>query len=207
MKKSDSFADVSPEQYDQFYTVDWRFFIPISFEKKILVVGNGAAETVLFFRKIGVQVDVCNYDLVLVYPDTIYDTIIIPDSSGFIEEPILFIKNIKKLLKKDGVLLVGFLNRFFYSRWKNKKQFTSTIYMMRKRLSSFKQIEILGCFPELKIPEYIFPIDLAVSEFVLKHRYRYRFPSIFLSLITSPLFLPIFIHFLPAYYIIATSEN
>ncbi len=209
---------VLPKQYEQSYAVDWRFFLPISVQSKVLVIGDGAAEAVLFFKRIGLEIDACNYfDLVgheenlpisLKYPNSIYDIIIIPDSSGFIAaQSVSIFQNASKLLKKKGVILIGFLNHFFFSRHKNDKHFTSTVYMMSKRLINFSSVNIFGCFPDLRIPEYIFPIDPTSVRFVLNHRYRYRFSKILLSLITAPLLMPILVHFFPAYYILAVSEN
>ena len=218
MKRLGSSTGMLPEQYDQSYAVDWRFLLPIEIGSKILVVGNGAIEAALVFRKIGLQVDVCNYiDLVgqgetlsfiQTHPNSVYDIIIIPDSSGFVvAQFVSFFQSIDKLLKKNGKILVGFLNSLYPSRQKKNKKFTSTIHMIRKSLINFNQIKTFGCFPDLIIPEYIFPMDSASVKFVLKHRYRYRFPKLLLSFITTPLLLPLLVHFLPVYYILAVSEK
>lgn len=218
MKTLNPLNDALTEQYDQSYAVDWRFLIPIEVGSKILVVGNGATEAALFFSKIGLQVDVCNYidivgreetlSFIQTHPNSVYDIIIIPDSSGFVAAQFVsFFQSIDKLLKKNSKVLVGFLNRLYPSQQKKNMRFTSTIQVIRKSLINFKQIKTFGCFPDLVIPEYIFPIDPASVKFVLKHRYRYRFPKLLLSFITTPLLLPLLVHFLPAYYILAVSEK
>ncbi len=188
------------------YSLDWRFFLPISETSKILYIGEGGSEVQAFFARLNVNrfsvLDGDNLDKIRSSPDlpSTFDVIAIPyDIPSHGEYAAL-----KKRLSPGGSLLIGFSNRYLSIR-KNAISLLKLRFLLAR--AGFSKVKYYGIFPDQYAPEYIFPLNLHAVAFALRHRYQYRMKSWLLQgLLFSP-FLFLLLYCAPAYYAIATSDN
>jgi len=108
----------------------------------------------------------------------------------------------RRLIQPEGVLLVGFSNRWDVRR-KIRSQ-ASSVGEMRSILLElgFRSIRFFGAVPEPLAPEYIFPLQPRSLGFVLDQRYRHKLPQLVLSLAHTRA-AHFLLNFMPFYYAVA----
>jgi hypothetical protein len=114
--------------------------------------------------------------------------------------------SINKYMRSGGVLLIGFANIFFSK--KNKPQpglYHSSPGKMKRFLkkNGYALTGIYGAIPDLFIPEYIFPLTNQSVGFILRSRYTYKIPGLFLHWLTNSFLTNIIANFFPAYFVVA----
>lgn len=184
------------------YSLDWRFFLPVSANSKILYIGEAGDEVRQFFRRLNIN-EVSSIEknsLAEVESLSTFDLISIPydflNSSGY--------PKLRDLIRPDGFLLIGFSNRF-----RSKDVNATFLFQIRSILkkAGFSPLKYYGILPDQYIPEYIFPLTSQAIGFVLRHRYQYRLPRWVLQLISSTLSALLLSNFLPAYYVLAKADS
>ena len=216
----------SPDKFPD-NSLDWRFLLPISSESKILIIGHDCGHIQQYFINLGLsevfycignqprssnlgenetQQNILTYDDLRVTSQlySFFDVVVCPSGlpTGSIEVLETF-DFIKKFIRPDGVLFVGFSNGIFskktnsyYSHpWRIKKMLKNTGYLLAG---------IYGAIPDQYVPEYVFPLTPRAIGFVIRHRYTYKVPNMLLRLLTSPVATTMLVNFFPAYFVMAT---
>lgn len=202
MKSVNQFSDATSFQY----SLDWRFFLPISNASRVLYIGAGGEEVRSFFQRLNVhgvfhlERNLLDEIQLFFASGSRFDVISIP-YDGF--PPQVYIE-IKKILRPGGSLLLGFSNYY-----RARDEHAISIFEVRSLLKTagFSRVKYYGVLPDQRAPEYIFPLDLRSARFVLRHRYRRRMKFWLLQTLSLSPFLFVLLYFLPAYYVVAKSDG
>jgi hypothetical protein len=195
--------------------VDWRFFLPISAGRRILVVGSDCQEYVHFFKTL----DVLSVDLMtdpaailetgIVTPT--FDMIIAPqglaldDTSGKGNWHLPLYEKLAGMLVAQGLLFIGFLNASRPGNRTALNGYVTSPKAMRRILvnARFVEVNFLGLTGNPLKPDYILPLKGDAIGFVLHHKYRHKIPAGFGSLFFHPLITRFFSIFFGAYFVTA----
>ncbi len=199
-------------------SADWRFLLPISGGRSVLVVAPDCDEFALSFDAIKVkntrwrfedftnrvnQPDLGNsrFDAVA-FPLGIPAEVAAADPeqlSRLLEDALHF-------LTPGGALLFGFANRNGLPvRRSESHPIQSTRDEMKHLLitAGYSAVEIYGAFPTLDVPEFIFSPLVEDLQFLLRRRYKHKLPSLVLDLITLPAPASLLLRAIPFYYAVA----
>lgn len=191
--------------------VDWRFLLPMSENVKILLIGESLNSTVDGLKKVGIQavaVDLFSTfsDLSTQAPASI-DMIVVPHGISLLGSPgginqFQFFQTVRRLLvQPGGVFMIGFSNS-----WIRHSDTSATrprrIQKLLQQLGFFS-MDLYGVYPDLKIPEYIMPIQPNILSFVFQIHWRDKIPEPLLRIFSSRLILKRLTDFLPCYFLIA----
>ncbi|MBL8100209.1 MAG: hypothetical protein JNK81_13580 [Anaerolineales bacterium] len=202
MNSANQFSDAKSFRY----SLDWRFFLPISEKSRMLYIGESGEEIQAFFQRLNINyVSYLENDIVdkirsLSASSSTFDIVSIPytvfSHSTYPE--------VKKILRPGGSLLLGFSNLY---RSKNENAISLIKLKSLLMKAGFSQIKYYGVFPDQYAPEYIFPLKLQATKFALRHRYQYRMKSWLLQTLSFSVFLFALSYFLPAYYVVVKNDN
>lgn len=198
MNNLNKFSDIKAFRY----SLDWRFFLPISETSRLLYIGEGGEEVQSFFRRLNVNSVFYSSDDVVKAIGTYsasfskFDIVSIP--YNFISHHLY--EEIKKILTPSGSLLIGFANHY-----KSNNKNTASVFKLRSLLekAGFSHIKCYGAFSDEYAPQYIFPLNPHTFKFVIRHRYESRVPTWVLSLLFLSPSIFFLSYFIPAYYIVA----
>ncbi len=206
----------APKQY--LSGVDWRYLLPISPASRVLVIDQDANDVDQVFKNFGITVTVLSNNQLLnpsksnVVPlgEASFDIVASPlgilrNSSKVGRHEHLEIQSrLRKLLSPQGILLYGFSNRWSFHRISHLGEAVLSPWEVVHLLQglTYKAIVFYGAFPDLVVPEYIFPIQAETISFVVRHRYHSRLPKPLVHFIQTPL-AALLKNFLPYYYVVA----
>lgn len=198
------------------HAMDWRFFLPISAGKRILMIGSDCHQDVHFFKKLGVSsVDSMINPSVMLEAGMVtstFDMILAPqgllldnDSGG----QLFLYRKLIDLLVPHGTFFMGFSNTWRSGDNSAAKGHSSSIKGMRRTLRSagFEEMQFLGLMGQLDTPDYILPLKRETVGFVLHHKYRHKVPSRFGHLFFNPWITVVFSHFFGAYFVTAVAPG
>lgn len=212
------------------YSFDWRFFLPISTESKVLVLGQGCQEVKQFLDLLGFTFVKAYSEIATLlstgndgqYPDTrqmgdmpadflsYFDAVVMPygtpspkPAAGRFSQFDLYM-NLKRFIRPNGTLMVGFSNRLHFWRPPRSNE-GSTPWRTATSLKRAGYIAIhkYGVLPYSHVPDFIFPLTVNAVGFILKHKYRAKIPSGILNAISNPLYTPLLLNLFPSYFFIA----
>lgn len=198
MNSTSQFSDAKAFRY----SLDWRFFVPVSETSKILYIGEGGEEVQGFFQRLKIY-DISYLDASAVEDIHLYSAL----SSTFdvVSIPYNFVyhhlfREIKKILKPKGRLLLGIPNHYRSSDKNVMPAFKLKPLLLK---AGFSKVQYYGAFSDEYAPQYIFPLNSHTLKFVMYHRYESRIPSWVLRFLSLPPLTFLLSYFIPAYYIVA----
>ena len=208
-------------------SLDWRFLLPITVESKILIIGHEYEYIQKYFFNLGVSEVYCCADnqpkvadldknntqqKMLTYDDLIarsslfsfFDVVVFPSGLPNTKIEILeLFEFVKKFVRPSGILFVSFANELLS---KEKHSYSSHPIRIKNILkkNGYNLVGVYGAIPDQYIPEYVFPLTPQAIGFIVRHRYAYKVPNIFLRLLSSPFVAKMLSNFFPAYFMMAT---
>lgn len=202
MNSANQFSDAKSFRY----SLDWRFFLPISETSRMLYIGEGGEEVQSFFQRLNINQVLCLENNIL---DEIQSFSASSSTFDIVSIPYTILSQqmhteIKKILRPSGSLLLGFSNRY-----RARDENAISTFKLNSLLiqAGFSQIKYYGVFPDQYAPEYIFPLNSHTTKFALHHRYQYRMKSWLLQILSLPPPLFVLSYFLPAYYVVAKIDG
>lgn len=202
------------------HAIDWRFFLPISAGKRILVIGPDCQEYVHFFKKMGVlsvdsMLDPAEVLLERKNVAPTFDMILAPqglileDVSGGVNRQLHLYEKLAGMLVEQGILFTGFLNTWRSGKHVPPHVHSQSLNEMRRMLikARFAAINFLGLTGGLSTPDYILPLEAETVGFVLHHKYRHKLPAGFGSVLFHPMVTRFFFNFLGAYFVTAVAPG
>lgn len=167
------------------HSLDWRFLLPLGHGINLLVLSSRNPDLELALRRAGISsAGWREEDLEIPNPlDTDgaeFDAVALPlglsgrEGAAHPADRKLFYQHIRRRLRPEGYLLVGFENRWRDRFGRKTKYYTSTPAVVRDELqkAGFSGVECFGVSPNLDVPEYILQLQRRALEFTVGHRFR-----------------------------------
>src|SRR6266496_3540021 len=195
------------------HSLDWRFLLPHTDARKFFIIFEDDPDFNQTLEQIGIPVS-----NLLSFSDITQKerahSLALPFGlpmrwvSVQQEEQIEFYRSIRRLIRPDGHLLIGFKNSRNFRSKISSKYYSSTPHRTAYQLhqAGFKSIRIFGAMPNLNIPEYIFDLDVNAIHFALHHRFK-RKPAILniLQTLSRTISWAGISTFLPCYFAVAVA--
>ncbi len=194
-------------------SADWRFILPFSAKSKILFLGERSEYLQEFFKNIGFastawqsEMSVAE-DSLLHLKASAFDIIAIPygivlDSplgrSGMLNA----YKILHNFLEPEGVLFLGLSNILLRRDPKIlSASFPQTQLILRR--AGYASSEFHAAYPNLAIPEYIFPLKTSTLRFFFRFHFKNKIPKLILRALSNPVALGGLSNLIPFYFVVA----
>ncbi len=194
------------------YSLDWRFLLPISDPAKIHVAFENETDFRETLDRIGIPAsnqislsslkqaernDTCSFVLPFGLPARWV--------SAQQKEQIEFYRFIRNMICPGGYFLLGFDNSWTPRSKTQYHPSTPRRVSYQLNQAGFESVKIFGAMPNLRIPEYIFDLNVQAMHFALQHRFR-RKPVLLnmLQMAVRTVGLARVSNFFPCYFVIAT---
>jgi len=195
------------------YSLDWRFLLPVADPAHLCVAFEEEPGFHEALERVGIPASPWLLDLNLAEDERrATHSLALPFGlpvrwvSAGPEEQIEFYRSIRQRIRPGGYFLLGFRNAR-YSRFKTQYH-ASRPGRLADQLNraGFYRIKIFGVMPNLRIPEYIFDLDVQAMRFALGHRFR-RKPILLkiLQMLAQTIGWAHVSNFFPCYFAIATA--
>jgi hypothetical protein len=195
------------------YSLDWRFWLPVSDPAKIQVAFEPDPDFSETLCHIGIPVSnqLCDPGLTADRRSAM-QAFVFPFGlpvrwvSARPRDQIRFYRSVREQIGPGGYFMLGFGNSRALRFDAAYHASTSARAADRLNQAGFKAIRVLGAMPDLRVPEYIFELDARSVRFVLLHRFRRK--SVLLNMLKILMRTVGLIHmsgFLPCYYVLAST--
>jgi hypothetical protein len=195
------------------YSLDWRFLLPVADPANIRVAFEEEPGFPEALEQVDIPASRWSLDSNVVEAERRNThSLALPFglpvrwASARTEEQIEFYRSARQQICPDGYFLLGFRSSW-YSRSKACYH-ASTPSRVTDQLNraGFHSIKIFGALPDLRIPEYIFDLEVQAMRFALGHRFR-RKPVLLnmLRMLARTIGWARVSDFFPCYFAIATA--
>jgi hypothetical protein len=191
------------------HAMDWRFFLPISADSRILVIGADCEEYVVFLKRLGVlSIESMSNPSAIPGSQTVpFDMILVPQ--GLPSDAKSAFRRLKGLLAPQGILFIGFSNSWRPGNDSPANGHPLSLKKMSRMLKSAGLLEMkfLGLMGNLETPDYILPLEREAIGFVLHHKFRHKIPDRFGNLFFHPWITAACSYFFAAYFVMAAASG
>jgi len=192
-------------------SVDWRFLLPLSQNDTVLFVGDQSNELKKAFEELGVPAatwpTISPAEISSDLRESTFNIVAVPygmasDRRQGQSDRIAIYRTVRPLLKPGGVLLLGFTNVFLGNENKIPAARPGQIRRML-RSAGYVKIDFYGVYPNLMIPEYIFPLKFSPFLFTMDFHLRNRLPGTLLRILSNRIVFVGISNLIPAYFAVA----
>ena len=194
------------------YSLDWRFLLPISDPAKIRVAFEEEADFSEALDRVGIPVsNLLSFSNFKQHESKSIHSLAFPFGlparwvGSRQQEQIEFYRSVRHLICPGGYLLLGFGNAWTPHPGAQYRLSTPPRMVNQLDQAGFKAITVLGAIPDLRIPEYIFDLNVQVMHFTLTHRFRRKTVLLnMLRMLAETVGLARIANFLPCYFVVAS---